>query len=331
VRAFGRLLGRLAGVLIVVGAVLWVFGPYEKVDLKTSFDTRKFGEGVQVYFESVEERYPYVVPGTQKRVIWQPGFVERRTPVSVLYVHGFSATSEEIRPVPDRIAITLGANLVYTRLEGHGLDGKALAAASPSVWMRDVAEGLAAARAVGDKVVVISTSTGGTLVGAAMLDSDMSDKVAATIFVSPNFGVNNPAAFLMTWPAARYWLPWVLGGGEYQSSSTDPDKMKYWTMSYPWTALPPMGTLVQSVAALDFSTASVPALFWISDEDQVVRPDITRRIAGQWGGPVEIRTVTMGEGDDESSHVIAGDIESPGQTEAAIAGMLEWLGKQGIE
>jgi len=329
-RAVGRFLGRVLAVLVLCGVALWLFGPYERVDLQASFEPRKFGEGVQVYFESIESNYPDVTPGTEKRVIWQPGFKEQRTPISVLYVHGFSATSEEIRPVPDRIADALGANLVYTRLEGHGLDGTALAAASPSVWMQDVAEGLAAARAVGERVVVLSTSTGGTLVAAAALDAEMSDKVAAMIFVSPNFGVNDPAAFLLTWPAARYWLPWVLGG-ERVSTSDDPNKDKYWTSTYPWSALPPMAALVEKVAGLDFSTAKVPALFWFSDDDQVVRPDITQTVVAQWGGPVRTQMVTMGPEDDSSSHVVTGDIMSPGQTDLAVKGMLEWLAEQGIK
>jgi pimeloyl-ACP methyl ester carboxylesterase len=328
-RRFGRLLGLLA--LLVAG--LWLFGPYESVDLKASFEPRKFGEGVQVYFESIESiesLYKDITPGTEKRVIWQPGFKEQRTPYSVLYVHGFSATSQEIRPVPDRIADALRANLIYTRLQGHGRDGAALAAASPSVWMQDLAEGLAAARAIGDQVVVISTSTGGTLVAAGLLDPAMSENVAATIFVSPNFGVNDPRAFLMTWPAARYWLPLVMGG-QYSSSSTDPQRAKFWTTTYPWSAFPPMGSLIKKVVGLDFRSATTPALFWFSMDDRVVRPDLTQEIAEQWGGPVAVQTVTMGPGDDPNAHVIAGDIRSPGQTEPAISGMLAWLAEQGIK
>jgi len=95
--------------------------------------------------------------------------------------------------------------------------------------------------------------------------------------------------------------------------------------------LMPMGALVQKVVALDFSQASTPALFWFSDGDKVVRPDLTRRVAGQWGGVSDIQTVQMGPGDDPHSHVIAGDIMSPGQTDGAVTGMLEWLAKQGVK
>ncbi|MCF6232979.1 MAG: lysophospholipase [Rhodobacteraceae bacterium] len=329
-RKLGRFLGRALAVLVVVGVTLWQFGPYEDVDLAPSFDPGKFDDAVQTYFETIESKVDDIVPGTEKRVIWADGFTGKRTAISVLYVHGFSATSEEIRPVPDRIAAALGANLVYTRLQGHGVPGAALGRASASTWMVEMAEGLAAARMVGDRVVVISTSTGGTLAAAAALNPQMSDKVAAMIFVSPNFGLNNGAAFLMTWPGAKYWLPVVLGG-EYRSTSDNPARAGYWSNPYPYTALMPMGALVKKVTALDFSQATIPALFWFSEGDKVVRPDLTRKVAGKWGGPSDIQTVEMGPGDDPHSHVIAGDIMSPGQTSGAVSGMLEWLAKQGVE
>ena len=69
----------------------------------------------------------------------------------------------------------------------------------------------------------------------------------------------------------------------------------------------------------------------MSPEDQVVRPDVTVEIAGRWGGVADIQTVTMGETDDPNSHVIAGTVMSPGQTDAAVIGFLEWLKKKGIE
>ncbi|WP_170544943.1 alpha/beta hydrolase [Ruegeria arenilitoris] len=329
-RRFGWVLGRLLLVLIVLGGMIYWFGPREEVDLHPRFDPRKFGEGVQVYFESTEAAFDDIVPGVEKRVIWQDGFKEQRTPISVLYVHGFSASSEEIRPVPDRVADALGANLVYTRLQGHGRGGSAMGEATATGWMQDMAEGLAAARAVGDKVVVMSTSTGGTLAAAAALDPELSRDVAAMIFVSPNFGVNTPGAGLPGLPWARHWLPLVMGE-ERDVSGPDPELNTYWTSVYPWEAVVPMTVLVETVYALDFSDAQVPALFWFSDDDQVVRPDRTHKVAASWGGPSAVNLVTMGPGDDPASHVIAGRLMSPGQTDATVTGILHWLKGIGVE
>lgn len=325
-----RLVLRFIVVLAALAGLIFWLGPREEVDLHPTFEPRKFGEGVQVYFESVESAFEDIVPGVEKRVIWQEGFKEQRTPVSILYVHGFSASSEEIRPVPDLLAEALGANLVYTRLQGHGRSGTAMAEATASGWMVDMVEGLAAARAVGDRVVVISTSTGGTLAAAAALDAEMVQGVGAMIFVSPNFGVNTPGAWIPGLPWARQWLP-LLMGETRDVSDTDPERNKYWSLSYPWEAVVPMTRLVDVVNAQDFAQAQVPALFWFSDDDQVVRPDRTHEVAQAWGGPATVHLVTMGADDDPASHVVAGRLMSPGQTEVTVDGMLAWLRSVGIE
>ena len=57
----------------------------------------------------------------------------------------------------------------------------------------------------------------------------------------------------------------------------------------------------------------------------MVRADKTVAFARAWGGPVTVQTVEMTPEDDAESHVVMGDILSPGQTEAAVDGMLAWL------
>ncbi len=323
IRRGAKWLVRAGLALSAAGAALWAFGPYEPVDLSASFEPRRFGEGVGVYFETVESAYSDITPGAEKRVIWA-GQPEGRTPLSVVYIHGFSATSEEIRPVPDRVAAALGANLVYTRLAGHGRPGAAMAEPTVNDWMQDVAEALAAARAVGDRVVVIATSTGATLMTAATLDPALSQDLVGLAMISPNYGVNHPAAPLLTWPAARYWLP-LLVGKERNFPARSLEHGRFWTTSYPSVAAMPMAALVRAVIALPVEKAQTPALFWYSLQDRVVRPDLTTGVAARWGGPVEVKNHTPGPGDDPYAHVMAGDIMSPGQTEAAVEDILSWL------
>lgn len=328
-RWFGRFLGRVLLWTGGVAALLWYFGPYEPVELDVAFDESQLSGGVDAYFARAEGLFDDIVPGTQKRVIWA-GAPEQSTPVSVLYVHGFSATSEEIRPVPDEIAAALGANLVYTRLSGHGRGSAAMAEPQARDWMLDVAEGLAAARAAGDRVVVISTSTGGSLMAMAELNPVMMRGVAAQIFVSPNFGINSAAAFLLTLPGVRYWAP-LVAGKERSFEPRSADYARYWTTSYPTVAVLPMAALVAHVQAQDWGRATTPALFWYSREDQVVSPERTDQIAAAWGGGSSVVHPVMGPGDDPYSHVVSGAIASPGQTQNTVKGMLAWLKEQGIQ
>ncbi|MBY6055602.1 alpha/beta hydrolase [Leisingera daeponensis] len=328
-RRFGRSLGRGLLGLALTAAGLWGFGPYEEVDLGASFDARKFGEGVEVYFESVESRFKDITPGVEKRVVWA-GQAETRTPVSVLYIHGFSATSEEIRPVPDRVAQALGANLVFTRLTGHGRSGAAMLDGSPKAWMQDTAEALAAAAQVGELVVVIANSTGATLAAVAALDAELSKTIDAMVLMSPNFGLNTVFAPLLTWPAARYWLP-PLAGQEIELPVRSEEYGRFWTTRYPSAAVMPLAALLKTVRGMDFSRTGVPVLFWYSDGDKVVRPDLTAGIAAQWGGTVTVHLVPPGLADDAHGHVLAGDVVSPSQTQATVDGILNWLKTQGLE
>ncbi len=68
-----------------------------------------------------------------------------------------------------------------------------------------------------------------------------------------------------------------------------------------------------------------PALFVFSSRDQVVRPDLTRQVAGRWGGPHDM--LVLGDTGDPSNHVIAGDIMSPSTTPLIENRIIEWLKK----
>lgn len=318
VKWFGR--GVLA--VLAVLALMWIFGPYEPVDLRADFDASQLDKGVGTYLTWREAQVTGITDGIQKQVIWA-GVPEEQTEWSVLYIHGFSATAQEIRPVPDDVAQALGANLVLTRLQGHGRGSEAMADGTVAGWMADTAEALAVARKVGKRVLVLSTSTGGTLVSAAAIDSALMQGVAGAVMISPNYAINNPAAPLLTLPAARYWMPAVAG----QRRSFEPlnaAQETYWTTEYASVAVLPMAALVKAVAKADLSEANVPALFIFSDEDRVVDPQATHAALARWGGQVDVWHPELGEGDDPFAHVIAGDIVSPNQTAAVVAQITEW-------
>lgn len=322
-----RWVGRvfLYALIAVIGGLclIWAFGPREAVNLVPAFDARAIGADPAAYLKAREARFDDITPGVEKRIHWsgEPG---ARTALSLVYVHGFSATSQEIRPVPDQMAKALGANLVYTRLTGHGRGSAAMGEARIADWMHDMAEALEIARRVGERVVVLSTSTGGTLAALAALDPEMTRDVAGMIFVSPNFAINSAAAPLLSLPAARYWLRYV-AGKERCFEPRSPEQERYWTTCYPVEALLPMAAVVKAAYEADYAPVTIPALFRFSDADKVIRGDAVRAVADRWGGPVVLQPVTMGDGDDPYNHVIAGDILSPGATNATVADFVTWI------
>ena len=308
-------------VAVVSGAL--ALGPREPVDLEIAFDPASLPEDLDTYLAEAEALVPALRPEEARRIVWA-GEAGARTALSIVYLHGFSASSEEIRPVPDRLAEALGANLYFARLRGHGQDGAAMAEPTVGDWLEDTAESLAIGRRIGERVVVLATSTGGSLAAIAAADPALSEGIAGVALVSPNFAVNRPEAALLTLPWARLWLPRV-AGEERGFAPVNEAHGRHWTTRYPIEAVLPMAALVAHARGLDHGQVRVPALFLYSEHDEVVSPAATRRVFEQWGGPKRIEPVVVGPGDDPVSHVIAGDILSPGQTQATVALLLDWV------
>lgn len=317
-QAFGWLL-----VLAVGLGGIWAFGPTESVPRVSNVPAETDLTALAERLATSEARFDDITPGTQKRIIFAREPI--KTEWSVVYVHGFSATSEEIRPVPDRVAQALGANLFYTRLTGHGRGGVALAEAKAADWIADLSEALAIGRSLGHKVMMMGTSTGGALV--ALSARDILESAEAYILISPNFELQAAGSGLLTLPFARYFVP-LLVGKERSWEPYNERHREYWTTSYPTKALVPMAAVTQKARKSEYSHIYDPALVFLSDADTVVSPQATRDVMAGWGGSAEVVELTMGEGDDPDAHVIAGDIMSPGQTDGVVAKILSWLENQ---
>ncbi|WP_137702143.1 alpha/beta hydrolase [Marimonas lutisalis] len=327
IKSLGKWFGRGVFAPAVVVGAFWVLGPYEPVEVNVGFDEAELSDGVGPYLAAQEARFDDITEGVEKRVVWA-GAPETKTDLAVLYVHGFSASSEELRPVPDKVAAAYGANLVFTRLKGHGRPGEALGDVRVEDWMNDVAEALAVARAVGEEVIVIATSTGCTLTAEALLQPDNAKAVKAVIFVAPNFAINDTKSWMLTLPGARYWLP-LIAGRERSWEPASEAVATYWTSRYPMQAAITLAALVKHAQAQDYSGVTVPALFYYSHKDTVVLASETDRIAAQWGKDAGGLATVVPLPDDadvvDNRHVIAGQIASPGNTEAALQVFLDWL------
>ncbi len=317
-----RFLRGLLALLVGLGLYL-AFGPHEPLALTPRFVATSLPEDLDLYLAGQEAQVGGITPGTEKRIIWA-GAAGARTDIAIVYLHGFSGTSEEIRPVPELVAVALGANLFYTRYAGHGLGGTRLAGPSVQDWMDDTAEALAIGRRIGKRVIVIATSTGGTLAAEAALQPDMAQGVAGIIFVSPNFGLRPLAGRLLTMGGVRTWGP-IVAGDERCFDPVNDRQKTYWTTCYPTLALLPMAALAKHAGAADYHSVTVPALFLFSEADQVVSPNATKQVAASWGAPASILPLTVGSGDDPYAHVIAGDVLSPSMTAPISNTMLLWI------
>ncbi|MDA8870379.1 alpha/beta fold hydrolase [Rhizobiaceae bacterium] len=318
----------LAVTLLILAtlAVVFAFGPREPVDETITFDAATLGDDLDAYLAAREAPLSALKPGAEKRIVWNNPAARNRTPLSIVYLHGFSATSQEVRPLPDLVARTLGANLFYARLTGHGQGGPAMATASANAWYNDVAEALAIARSIGDRVVLLSTSTGGTLATWAVTQQELAADVIGTAMISPNFAVQAAGADALLLPWARQLVPLVFGANRSFQPLND-GQAQWWTTSYPNLALLPMQATVAHTARLPFEAIEVPALFIFHPEDQVVRSDVTEAVAARWGANTsgDATILRVESSGDPSNHVIAGDIMSPDTTAPLATAISDWI------
>jgi esterase/lipase len=266
-----------------------------------------------------------LIPDTEKRIRWHDGLRGARTPYAVVYLHGFSATRQEIAPVGEHLADRLGANLFETRLRGHGQIEDPLTGVRAEDWLDDAAEALAIGAAIGDKIVLMGTSTGATL-ALAMAGHPAFERVATLVLLSPNFAPRDPAAEFLTWPGGPQ-LAYMVAGDTRSWTPRNPLQARYWSTTYPMDAVIEMMRLVKYVRGQLPLQLKQSVLVIYSPADRVVDTDRIATAFEQIDSPQRhlLRIPTSG---DPSNHVLAGDIMSPQTSEPVVASIVRFVEDQ---
>ena len=311
-----KLSGRRVRTEAVLGAIcallVVLLGP--RVRLEETFSAVDVPEDVDGWLASHEARVPDLRPGDGKTVVWADS-VGTRTPLSLVYLHGFSADRHEMAPVAEMLADSLGANLFYTRFTGHGRDGAAMAEATGEAWLQDMAEAMAVGRKLGDRVILIGSSTGATLATWTAGRPEFRDDIAALVFISPNFHPRDRRARLLLWPWGQM-LAELFTGEERCWEPFNEEQGRHWTTCYPTRAVLPMMAVVERVRTMDLDEVTAPALVLYSADDSVVDADATTARVARMGS-VPKRLVPFQSAGDPSQHILAGDIMS-GETNGAV-------------
>jgi len=306
--------------LIFVALILLILaGP--KAETSLTWEEVQIPVDVDAWLASGEEERGNVEPGKEKAVIWADS-VGVRTPLSVVYLHGFSASRVEAAPYPDSVATALGANLFYTRLAGHGRDGDDFGASTAEEWYQSAVEAIRVAEAIGDSVIVIGLSTGATLAAAAALDPELSRRWKAQVWISPNFTIHDPRSEMLLWPWGHVLLH-LIQGDTYAWEPQNALHAQIGTTEYPSRVLLEVSSLTDAVRELPFGEIQIPTLLIYSKEDTVVDPGATERLFGA----LEVRkdSVVVRRALDRNMHVLVGDALGPENTLPLARRTVDWL------
>lgn len=312
------------GCVICVLLVVFIAGP--RVEVETELQPVNLPANptdLDKYLTDSEAKFNDIIPGTEKTILWA-GEVGVQTPFSVVYLHGFSATRQETAPLSEMVAKKLGANVFYTRFTGHGRGKEAMLDSSVNAWLNDAHEALKIGQKLGEKVVVIGVSTGGTI-ATWLATQSTTEHVAAFILISPNFAPADSRSLVLLWPWGGQIAEFIAGPEQsWEPHSTLHEK--YWTHSYPTRALLPMMGLISLINSLDLGLIETPVLVVYSPADQVVDATSTETLFTQIGSSQK-RLVPYADAGDPKQHVLAGDILSPNSTEALTTMIIDFVTK----
>ncbi|MFT4662161.1 MAG: pimeloyl-ACP methyl ester carboxylesterase [Patiriisocius sp.] len=185
---------------------------------------------LEKFIDSKEDVTPNIKHGNEAEIIWLDDNKKVKTEYSLLYLPGFSGSHYEAEPLHKEFGKLYNCNVYLARLQAHGLDeAESLLDFDAEKYLQSAREALAIAQAIGEKVIIMSTSTGSTLALALTAENP---SVHALINYSPNIDLYDPRSGLLNGPWGLQIARLVKGGNYYEWEAPEPWTYKYWNLKY---------------------------------------------------------------------------------------------------
>jgi esterase/lipase len=296
-------------IVTLIGAI-YSFGPkptFKEVDFKSPTIHENLAS-LDSIIATEESKVIDLKPNNQARIVWANNNKEK-TEYSIVYLHGFSASQMEGHPVHIDLAKKYGCNLYLPRLAEHGrVDTNAFQNLTPDNLFESAQKALEIGRKIGNKVIIMSCSTGGTL--SIMLAKNNPD-IHGYIMYSPNIDIKDPTSTLVT----EQWGPQITSmvlGSEYNRITYTPEAQKYWNAVYHINGIIVTKRLIKDYMTPDyFAHVKRPLLmsyYYKNDleNDDVVSVPRMLEFFDQIGTPHSLKRKIAY--DDITRHVICSDV-----------------------
>jgi pimeloyl-ACP methyl ester carboxylesterase len=304
-----KILLYLLGVLIIV----YLFGPQPETPKYATAMPLVPPTGELEKFIAANEARHKLRPNNEARIVWANDSLKQKTEYAMVYIHGFSASQEEGNPVHRNIAQQFGCNLYLSRLAEHGIDTtEQLMNLTADNYWESVKEALAIGRQLGNKVILMGTSTGATQ--ALQLAAAYPNDVAALVLYSPNIAINDNNAWMLN----NHWglqIARLVKGGNYNDPTDDrPIYKQYWNKPYRLEAIVALEEMLEtSMTKKTFNKVTQPVLllYYYKDEqhqDDVVKVSAMKEMFAQLAtDTVNKKAIAL---PNTGNHVMASPIKS---------------------
>ncbi|MBI2730910.1 MAG: alpha/beta hydrolase [Sphingobacteriales bacterium] len=295
--------------IVSVLTIVYLFGPtpehpvYEKT-------LPAISSPVEAYVKQIESKHK-IKPGNEAEIVWANDSLKQKTKYAIVYLHGFTASKEEGNPIHKDIAKKFGYNLFLSRLAEHGLDTTdVLINLTAEKYWHSVKEALAIGKQLGNKIILMSTSTGGT--NALQLAATYPNDISSLILLSPNIAINDP----MAWIANNHWglqIGRLVMKGNYVNSKDQRDEFKkYWYSHFRLEGVSALQEMLEtSMNKETFKKITQPTLmlYYYKDDvhqDSVVKVSAMLQMYDELGSTSKRKVAMPNTGD----HVLGSPIKS---------------------
>ena len=199
-----------------------------------------------------------IKPDNQARIIWADSSKKEKTKIAFIYLHGFSASQAEGDPVHKDLAKKYNANLYLSRLAEHGIDrgDSSMINLTAGAYEASAEDAFSITKKLGDEVVFIGTSAGGTL---SLYLASRHPEIKAIVLYSPCVKLYDNTAMILDKPWGLQIARIVSGGPVKKFESESKVHANYWQLDYRIEALLALQSLISNTMKPEvFSNVKCP-------------------------------------------------------------------------
>lgn len=220
-------LGFFATAMILV--IVYMLGPKVNTkELTIEFPTvpTRLNE-LSKYVASREDSVIGLKADNEAYIVWADSANKSKTPYSIVYIHGFSASPMEGDPVHRFLAEHFGANLFVTRLPEHGINREnGMEYLTAQTLANAAGEAYQIGKSLGDEVIIVGTSMGGAL--SILLASQQPD-IKALVLYSPAIRDNGQRLEAFFSPWSKKLMEMTMMDNKVLYQKRQGEKLAYWS------------------------------------------------------------------------------------------------------